>query len=210
MKAQDLTGKLFGSWEAIEISPARGKYGEVFWICKCQCGVEKRVSANTLRNGTSTKCHSCSNKLHGMEGTPTYETWAGMKQRCSNPKARFFADYGGRGIKVCDEWQSFENFFADMGERPKGMSIDRIDVNKGYFKENCRWATQKQQIRNRRITRKHEWDGGMYALGDLADMHGLHVRRVQQRLNAGWSLADALTKPVEKRRNKSCLDSKLM
>jgi hypothetical protein len=186
----DLQGKRFGSWSVLHY------HGYGNWHCKCDCGIEKPVQSNSLRTGKSTRCASCANTQHGMEGSPTYETWATMKQRCGNPKARAYADYGGRGIKVCDEWQKFDVFFYDMGVRPDGMSIDRIDPNKGYAKDNCRWATPKQQARNKRSTKKYEWNGGLYALGDLADLHGIYVRRVQQRINAGWSLANALTKPI--------------
>lgn len=196
MKLDDLTGREFGFWTVLEQRAERGKHGEVLWLCRCKCGGKKHVLAATLRNGTSTKCYSCAYTKHGMEGTSTYETWAAMKQRCSNPKTRSYADYGGRGITVCDEWQSFDLFFADMGEKPEGTSIDRIDVEKGYFKENCRWATPVQQARNRRNTRKYEWGGESFSLGYLSDMHNIDVRRVQQRLNAGWDLEKALMAPV--------------
>jgi len=136
-----------------------------------------------------------------MEKTSTYVIWAGMKQRCMNPKAPGYKWYGALGVKVCDEWLIFENFLEDMGERPEGMSLDRIDSTKNYCKDNCRWATAKQQIRNRRVTKMHEMDEESLALGDWADRYGIHVRRVQQRINAGWSLRDALTTQVRMRGN---------
>lgn len=90
---------------------------------------------------------------HGMYGTRTYESWAKMKQRCLNPKTDHYADYGGRGITVCDKWHTFEGFFEDMGVRPEGMSLDRWpEVNGNYCKDNCRWATQEQQVRNQRTS----------------------------------------------------------
>ena len=88
---------------------------------------------------------------HGMWGTPTYKTWDGMLQRCNNEKKKSYIDYGGRGIKVCDRWLRFENFFQDMGERPKDLILERIDNNLGYFKGNCKWATYVEQGRNRRV-----------------------------------------------------------
>jgi len=134
-----------------------------------------------------------------MENTSTYVIWAGMKQRCMNPKAPSYKWYGALGVRVCDEWLIFENFLKDMGERPIGMSLDRIDSNKNYCKENCRWATSKQQIRNRRMTKMHSLNNESMALGDWADKYGINVRRVQQRLNAGWELRDAITKPIRKK-----------
>ena len=192
----DLSGRIVGSWTVLAKSSERGKHGQVYWECQCQCGAKNLVMGESLRRQTSTKCLSCKNTVHGMEKTPTYCTCAAMKQRCSNPNYHSYFYYGGRGILVCNEWQSFEVFLADMGEKPEGTSIDRIDVEKGYFKENCRWATPAQQARNRRNTRKYEWGEESFSLGDLSDMHNINVRRVQQRLNAGWDLEKALTVPV--------------
>jgi len=189
----DLSGLYFGSWSVIEYAD----HGH--WKCLCKCGQISKVQGNALRNGKSLKCKFCSSKTHGMENTSTYVIWAGMKQRCMNPKAPSYKWYGALGVRVCDEWLIFENFLKDMGERPIGMSLDRIDSNKNYCKENCRWATSKQQIRNRRMTKMHSLNNESMALGDWADKYGINVRRVQQRLNAGWELRDAITKPIRKK-----------
>ena len=97
--------------------------------------------------------HNSGPRTHGMRWTPVYNIWRHMKSRCSNPNHKFYHRYGGRGIKVCDRWMKFENFLADMGENPKGMSIERIDNAKGYYPANCKWANQTAQSRNRVTTK---------------------------------------------------------
>jgi hypothetical protein len=144
------------------------RVGHVCWWAQCDCGNRKLTAGEHLRSGAVRSC-GCLHKAelaernaahgHSVRGnrSRTYGVWAGMKQRCSNPKAIGYANYGGRGIKVCERWESFENFLADMGEAPGGprgnadhRSIDRIDVEGNYEPGNCRWATQTEQIANRR------------------------------------------------------------
>lgn len=140
-----------------------------------------------------------SNK-HGMTGTSTYSVWATMKARCSNCNNANYHNYGGRGITVSDSWQKFENFYADMGERPEGMSLDRIDNDKGYSADNCRWASVKQQMRNTRINNWITFNGKTQILKDWADELGLSEQVIHRRLNkCGWSVEDALTIPVNGR-----------
>lgn len=128
-----------------------------------------------------------------MEGTPTYDVWAHMLDRCRNRRSKMYSRYGARGISVCDRWQSFENFLSDMGQKPDGLSLDRIDNNGNYEPGNCRWATDRMQNRNRSVSPVYEWKGEMRSLADLADEHGLKWRRVYERVRMGWSLEDALT-----------------
>jgi hypothetical protein len=126
---------------------------------RCDCGAEKTVASHRLVVGQTRSCgclsaelSSIRNRTHGATGTTTYQTWNAMHRRCTNPKARDYPYYGGRGITLCERWQTFENFRADMGERPDSLTLDRIDNDGDYEPGNCRWATRLQQTRNRRCS----------------------------------------------------------
>ena len=128
----------------------RDKHGRAKWLCLCDCGTETTAVGNCLRSGHKRSC-GCYRIKHGLEKHPLYGTWSNMKQRCYNPNTPRYAHYGGRGITVCNEWRdSFPQFLSDMGERPEGTSLDRIDVNGDYTPDNCRWATKIEQNLNRR------------------------------------------------------------
>lgn len=139
------------------------------------------------------------NLKHGMTGTKTFRSWGCMKQRCLNPKSPDYARFGGRGITICKAWiDSFEKFFADMGERPTGKTLDRIDVNGNYTPANCRWSTISEQSRNRRNTRYVSYRGKRHSMYDLAEKHGIKPAMLISRLGSGWSVEKALTSPVRK------------
>lgn len=157
MPAIDITGQSFGKLTAIRMvaRPANTKDAGQFWICKCVCGGEVITTGSRLRAGRRKRgCIDCSGaKYRSVDGikTPEYESWRGMRERCSNPRHGSYKNYGGRGISVCEEWKNdFLKFREDMGPRPRGMSLDRIDNNGNYNKQNCRWASRKTQIRNSR------------------------------------------------------------
>lgn len=132
---------------------------------------------------------------HGMTGTFTFKTWDSMRQRCRNPDNKDFANYGGRGISVCDRWNEFQTFLADMGERPSGMTLDRIDVNGNYEPSNCRWATPKAQSRNKRNNVVVEFDGQQMTVAEWAEKTGIERKTLEYRIRAGWRPERALTTP---------------
>lgn len=136
-------------------------------------------------------------RTHGMSKTPIYAIWDSMIQRCYNPNRRDFKSYGAKGVTVCDRWRlDFVAFFHDMGHRPSGMSLDRIDTAKGYSPENCRWATTKQQARNRTVSRMLTHNGKTMCLQDWAELVGINKITLQARLSKGWPVERALTQPV--------------
>jgi hypothetical protein len=132
-----------------------------------------------------------------MEGTKVYKCWQQLKNRCLNSNDHRFADYGGRGLKVSKRWMKFENFLKDMGEPPaKNFSIDRVDNLKGYFPGNCRWATPKQQMRNRRGNANYTYMGKTKCLSEWAEYLGLSYSLLKQRHRLGWDFKRMITEPI--------------
>jgi hypothetical protein len=131
----------------------------------------------------------------------TYKSWQGMIDRCTNPNNPHYDRYGGRGISICDFWQGdngFIHFLSEMGERPAGLTLDRIDVNLGYCKTNCRWASTKEQGWNKANTRYITYKGERIALAQLAFEHGLYVSLLERRLFKGWDIEKALSEPIKR------------
>lgn len=166
-KLKNLVGNTYGDLVVLEQGPQvySGRFSKVTWVCQCQCGVVKAIKSDALVYAGQTSCGcKAGAKIHGhrrteehKNGTPTYVTWGAMRNRCHNPKHSAYERYGAKGIHVCDEWRySYPTFLADMGERPKGMTLDRIDSSKGYTKSNCRWATSTEQYENKRVVRNKQ------------------------------------------------------
>lgn len=202
MKALDLVGQRFGRLvvqERVESDIKRS----TFFECLCDCGSTIIATGSNLRRGgyTSCGCYRRSVKAtHGMHNTTEYNIWRQMLQRCTNPKARYFENYGGRGITVCEEWTTFESFFRDMGFRPSlNHTIDRIDNGKGYNKENCRWATAAEQSRNTTRNRNFTINGKTQCITDWAKQLGCTTQSIKCRLRSGWTEEEAFTTPIQAR-----------
>lgn len=203
-RTTDLTGRRYFRLTVIRFAGYAN--GRAHWVTRCECGNEIIRSCNVIMGGRLKSC-GCLKKetknayAHGHarpgKKTPTYRTWVAMRSRCNNPKVERYENYGGRGIRVCDRWSKFENFLADMGERPAGMSIDRIDNDGHYCPENCRWATNKEQLRNQRKTVNLTYRGETKTRQEWCEIYGLSFSVLRHRLERGWSVERALTTQVQ-------------
>lgn len=194
-------GTVFGRWTTV--GPHQSSAQGTRWECRCVCGTQRFVEGQTLRKGFSTSCGCVPHAprlTHGQarrnSRSPLYTTWRSMIQRCSDESNPL---YGGRGISVCDRWMSFEAFARDVGPRPIGCSLDRINSNGNYEPSNCRWATANEQGRNTSKNLMVDFRGARMALAAAAEMAGLPYGCVQQRIQKlGWTHERALTAPPRK------------
>ena len=178
--------------------------------CLCDCGQRCIATLTSLRRGYTKSC-GCLRKeamvqnarppKHGMADTRTYSSWEAMKQRCLNPRHKNYKHYGGRGITICEKWLSFEAFYADMGTRPSPQhSIDRVDNEQGYYKANCRWATQTEQQRNTRQSKMLTMGGETLCVAHWADKTGLPSTTILSRLHYGYTVTESLSFPLHMKR----------
>lgn len=210
-KRIDLIGERFGRLTVIE----KGGYlygNRRAWLCACECGETKVIYGASLRQGKTRSCGCLKDEVSGAligaasrthgEGhnkTIEYNSWVSMRQRCLNPNNPAYKDYGGRGIKICDRWNKYENFLADMGRKPdSSYSIERVENNKGYSPENCKWATMEEQCNNRRSNTLITFNGKTATLAMWSKESGTPVERIIKRISTGWNIKDALFKPVRK------------
>lgn len=207
MRWRSLKDKRFGKLVVLEY---RIRKPFSVWLCRCDCGKEKEITAGNLSSGKTNSCGCLFKELwdknkwtqtHGLSHTPIYNVWATMKARCSNPKSDSYKRYGGRGITVCERWNKFENFYEDMKDGyKKGLTLDRKNNDSGYEHLNCRWVTYREQANN---TRKNHWityKGKTKTISQWAQDLGLQSRVLNLRIvRHKWNIERALTTPLRVR-----------
>lgn len=209
MRPLDLTNQRFGRLLAIRRVESDSR-GQSKWVVHCDCGQTRIVHGTNLQQGYSTSCGCITrvrlhqnkyNATHQLRHLPEYPIWIGMKRRCRSRSPEVWKYYGGRGISVCQDWQtSFEIFFKDMGPRPSpDHSIDRIDNNGPYSPTNCRWATNKEQKRNCTNSRILEYQGKRQCVAAWADEVGIPISILRHRLSANWAISRLLTTSIASR-----------
>ncbi|WP_051625859.1 hypothetical protein [Kozakia baliensis] len=197
-KAMDMTGQKFERLTFIKFLEKRGK--NRFWLLSCECGNTVESTVGRVKGGNTKSC-GCAQKdairktqkltvTHNMSTSREYISWKSMIARCYNVNDPFYATYGGRGITVCDKWKKFDGFYACMGERPMGFSLDRINSDGNYEPSNCRWSSNKDQANNRRSNRKIKFEGVERNICEWADFLGVPRVTFRERVNA-WGEAEA-------------------
>ena len=205
-KYTDITGQKFGRLTAISLH-SRNANKHILWLFECDCG-EKRISlAAAIKQGRVVSCGCHRNEQsrlrvkHGLSETSTYTAWKGMKSRVKGKDDICIKHYLNKGITICERWQnSFENFMLDMGERPTGMTLDRIDNNGNYEPGNCRWTTQKQQVANTCRTIYVDFKGQKTCLKHACQEGNVNYDAVRSRLRAGREPQEAFTTPFRLRK----------
>ena len=178
-------------------------------VFECSCGARFVASVGHIRTGHTTSCgckklarSAVMNKKHGLSQTALFQRWHMMVRRCTDQRIEAYKNYGGRGITVCDRWMVFENFVEDMGFPDRGMTLERIDNDKGYSKENCCWAPRKTQSRNKRTNRMIEHNGKTQCVSDWEDELGFTRGVLRNRLNRGITFEVAVQYPKSQKRKR--------
>lgn len=202
-----MLGNSFGYWLVISFDKY-DKHRADRWMCECSiplggCGTIKSVDGKRLRKGDSRSCGCKFNGTHNLSSSRTYNIWKLMKDRVLNENADNYHKYGGKGIKVCEKWLKFEGFYEDMGEAPDDMTLDRLNSSKDYTKDNCRWASYKQQNRNRSINRNIDYKGETKCLSEWAELYSISVTTLSSRLKRGWHFEKALLTPIKTRHRRN-------
>jgi len=200
-RSRNLIGEKFGRLTVFGFA-GFDKRGQRIWNCRCADGNEVLVTSGSLISGNTASCGCLkidrtkeSRTTHGLSTSRDYFVWHGMLRRCTDPKCKNFAEYGARGITVCDRWLDFENFIADMGRKLPGMTLDRVDNSSGYSPDNCQWVTRAVQNRNKRTNRLVTHNGETLTISQWAERSGINQRTLLRRLNRGTPIALALSVP---------------
>jgi hypothetical protein len=207
---KDITGLKYGKLTVLEKTVQKSNR-EYLWKCLCECGNIHFALKGNLERGMVRSCGClykemvCKRGLkHGQSTNRTlvYRRWQSMKDRCENPNQKYYLNYGGRGIKVCDNWlgkNGFINFFNEMGNPPTSEhTLDRINVNDGYYAENCRWATRMEQSNNMRTNRRYEYNGVIDTIANLSRKYNINANTIIGRIKRGWSIKKAIEEPIKK------------
>lgn len=197
-----LEGQRFGRLVVVK-EVGRTKSGQAKWLCKCDCGNTKVIGSDNLRRGVTKSCGCIRkemkpwNKRYTDEDKVVYGLWAGIKNRCYNKNEPKYKNYGARGIRVCDEWLDYTNFknWCLANGYQKGLTIDRIDVNKNYSPDNCKFATQKVQQNNRTNNHLITYKSETHTMSQWAEKLGMRYGMLEHRINRGWSVEDAFNVP---------------
>lgn len=194
MKYQaNLCGQTFGKLTVVML------IGRSKWLCKCECGELVQHTESKLVNDGVSACKKCglsANTTHGMSRSPEYNSWRKMIGRCTDKDDKSFKDYGEKGIKVCERWMDFNNFIEDMGLQPEpNMTIERVESTGNYEPDNCTWATRKEQARNRSTSKILTLNGEAKTVAEWSEIYGHKRTLIADRLEQGWSVEDAITKP---------------
>lgn len=199
-----MKGKRFGRLTVVALSKyvylgRKKKHRYNIWACICDCGNTVDVRDSDLRRGKTLSC-KCLRKenitKHGLYKHPVYSVWSAMKDRCANKNAAEYKNYGGRGITVCGEWNKFESFWEDMSSGyERGKTLDRIDVNGNYSKENCRWVSNLEQQNNRRDNRMITYMGKTQSMASWSRELKIKYTTIQGRLRLNWPTEKLLSKP---------------